>query len=143
MTPPAWLEHGGGAFDGDHHVLYWADALSEMAFVVPSAAAAEKSDQQLQPCPSAKGAPSGKVFSVFCLSECVGNGLKGSSAHVGNGLGTLQSKVLREPPGFFCHYIVPVLWRARDNLASLAGHKFFTFLALKNFRELWSLLGIA
>ena len=29
-------DHGGAMFNGDNHVLYWADALSELAFVVPS-----------------------------------------------------------------------------------------------------------
>ncbi|OQR75130.1 ral GTPase-activating protein subunit beta-like [Tropilaelaps mercedesae] len=28
--------HGGSLYDGTHQVLYWADVLSEMAFVVPS-----------------------------------------------------------------------------------------------------------
>ncbi|CAL4091038.1 unnamed protein product [Meganyctiphanes norvegica] len=30
------VNHGGSAFNGDHHVLYWSDALSEIAFVVPA-----------------------------------------------------------------------------------------------------------
>ena len=29
-------DHGGALFNGDNHVIYWADALSELAFVVPS-----------------------------------------------------------------------------------------------------------
>lgn len=32
-TPP---DHGGCLFDGRNQVLYWADAMSEVAFVVPS-----------------------------------------------------------------------------------------------------------
>ncbi|XP_022689322.1 ral GTPase-activating protein subunit beta-like isoform X2 [Varroa jacobsoni] len=31
--------HGGSLYDGTHQVLYWADVLSEMAFVVPSLSA--------------------------------------------------------------------------------------------------------
>ena len=29
-------DHGGSAFNGNSRVLYWADAFSEIAFVVPS-----------------------------------------------------------------------------------------------------------
>ncbi len=36
MTPPDSGDHGGSVFDGDHHALYWADALAEVAFLVPS-----------------------------------------------------------------------------------------------------------
>ena len=36
MAPQVWNDHGGAIFNGDHHVLYWADASSEIAFVVPS-----------------------------------------------------------------------------------------------------------
>ena len=36
MAPPVWNDHGGAMFNGDHHVLYWAEASSEFAFVVPS-----------------------------------------------------------------------------------------------------------
>jgi hypothetical protein len=38
--PPEWADgpdgHGGAAFNGNHFVLYWADATAELAFVVPS-----------------------------------------------------------------------------------------------------------
>ena len=36
MKPLKMPNHGGSVFNGDHHVLYWADALNEIAFVVPS-----------------------------------------------------------------------------------------------------------
>lgn len=29
-------KHGGSAYNGDSQVLYWADASSEIAFVVPT-----------------------------------------------------------------------------------------------------------
>lgn len=29
--------HGGSLFNGDSHVLYWADVSAEIAFVVPTA----------------------------------------------------------------------------------------------------------
>ena len=37
MTPPESRDHGGAVFNGDHYALYWADAASEIAFVVPTA----------------------------------------------------------------------------------------------------------
>ena len=36
MVPPTLPNHGGAIFNGDHHVLYWADSESEIAFVVPN-----------------------------------------------------------------------------------------------------------
>ncbi|XP_076297619.1 ral GTPase-activating protein subunit beta isoform X5 [Lasioglossum baleicum] len=42
MTPqlnvpqPAHSDHGGALYNGDTHVLYWADVSSEIAFVVPT-----------------------------------------------------------------------------------------------------------
>ena len=30
------LEHGGSLYNGQSHVLYWADVSSEVAFVVPT-----------------------------------------------------------------------------------------------------------
>lgn len=29
--------HGGSLFNGESHILYWADVSSEIAFVVPTA----------------------------------------------------------------------------------------------------------
>lgn len=45
MVPPTLVNHGGAIFNGDHHVLYWADSESEIAFVVPSAQTSIKADQ--------------------------------------------------------------------------------------------------
>lgn len=40
MSAPEWQipggSGGGGAYDGDHHALYWADASAEIAFLVPT-----------------------------------------------------------------------------------------------------------
>ena len=36
MVPPTLVNHGGAIFNGDHHVLYWADSESEIAFIVPT-----------------------------------------------------------------------------------------------------------
>lgn len=36
MVPPTMPNHGGATFNGDHHVLYWADSESEIAFMVPT-----------------------------------------------------------------------------------------------------------
>ena len=36
MLPPSMDNHGGAIFNGDHHVLYWADSESEIAFIVPN-----------------------------------------------------------------------------------------------------------
>lgn len=36
MVPPTLNNHGGAIFNGDHHVLYWADSESEIAFTVPT-----------------------------------------------------------------------------------------------------------
>jgi hypothetical protein len=33
---PAPSNHGGSLYNGDSQVLYWADASSEIAFVVPT-----------------------------------------------------------------------------------------------------------
>jgi len=38
MVPPTLVNHGGAIFNGDHHVLYWADSESEIAFIVPTKA---------------------------------------------------------------------------------------------------------
>lgn len=45
MVPPDSNNHGGSAFNGDHHMLYWADSESEIAFLVPSS----KTDGALRP----------------------------------------------------------------------------------------------
>ncbi|XP_068208219.1 ral GTPase-activating protein subunit beta isoform X4 [Palaemon carinicauda] len=42
---PFDVNHGGSGFSGRTHVLYWSDALSEMAFVVPSPAPAQPNNQ--------------------------------------------------------------------------------------------------
>lgn len=47
MTPPDPADHGGGAFNGDHFALYWADASAELAFVVPTLKP-KSQQQQLQ-----------------------------------------------------------------------------------------------
>ena len=36
MKPPDQPNHGGAIFNGDHFALYWADATSEIVFLVPS-----------------------------------------------------------------------------------------------------------
>ena len=36
MVAPTLTDHGGSIFNGDHHILYWSDAESEIAFIVPS-----------------------------------------------------------------------------------------------------------
>jgi len=36
MTPPLDSNHGGSAFDGDHHVIHWEDPTAEVAFIVPT-----------------------------------------------------------------------------------------------------------
>jgi hypothetical protein len=36
MKPPDQPNHGGAIFNGDHFALYWADASSEIVFLVPS-----------------------------------------------------------------------------------------------------------
>jgi hypothetical protein len=36
MVAPTLVNHGGAVFNGDHHVLYWSDSESEIAFMVPS-----------------------------------------------------------------------------------------------------------
>ncbi|XP_066599368.1 ral GTPase-activating protein subunit beta isoform X2 [Prorops nasuta] len=36
IPQPARSDHGGALYNGDTHVLYWADASSEIAFVVPT-----------------------------------------------------------------------------------------------------------
>ena len=33
---PTLVNHGGAIFNGDHHILYWADSESEIAFIVPT-----------------------------------------------------------------------------------------------------------
>ena len=48
MTPPDPSDHGGGAFNGDHFVLYWADASAELAFVVPTLKPKSQQQQQQQ-----------------------------------------------------------------------------------------------
>lgn len=42
------LNHGGSCFSGRSHVLYWSDALSEVAFVVPSPAIAQQNQGSQQ-----------------------------------------------------------------------------------------------
>ncbi|XP_071742900.1 ral GTPase-activating protein subunit beta isoform X30 [Lepeophtheirus salmonis] len=46
--PPKIPNHGGGIFNGDHHVLYWADALQEVSFVVPTLGNRRSLKQNLQ-----------------------------------------------------------------------------------------------
>ena len=36
--------HGGATFNGDHHVLYWADSESEIAFMVPTKIESQQND---------------------------------------------------------------------------------------------------
>ncbi len=36
MVAPILSDHGGSIFNGDHHILYWSDAESELAFMVPT-----------------------------------------------------------------------------------------------------------
>lgn len=36
VPQPAHSNHGGALYNGDTHVLYWADVSSEVAFVVPT-----------------------------------------------------------------------------------------------------------
>lgn len=36
VPQPAHSNHGGALYNGDTHVLYWADVSSEIAFVVPT-----------------------------------------------------------------------------------------------------------
>jgi len=36
MIAPTLVNHGGATFNGDHHILYWADSESEIAFIVPT-----------------------------------------------------------------------------------------------------------
>lgn len=36
VPQPAHSDHGGALYNGDTHVLYWADVSSEIAFVVPT-----------------------------------------------------------------------------------------------------------
>ncbi|KAK7085954.1 hypothetical protein SK128_026619 [Halocaridina rubra] len=49
VTPPQEssldANHGGSGYSGRTHVLYWSDALNEMAFVVPSPAPSQSSTQ--------------------------------------------------------------------------------------------------
>lgn len=35
--PDSQPGHGGSVFNGESHILYWADVSSEIAFVVPTA----------------------------------------------------------------------------------------------------------
>ncbi|XP_059096422.1 ral GTPase-activating protein subunit beta-like isoform X2 [Tigriopus californicus] len=79
MSPPEWQipggSGGGGAYDGDHYALYWADASAEIAFLVPtnkpktspspslitdsgSATGTEGDEDQLSSGKSSLGAPS-------------------------------------------------------------------------------------
>lgn len=55
--------HGGSGFSGKTHVLYWSDALSEMAFVVPAPS------QGLTTCdPSSSGNINTGIIQVYHLS---------------------------------------------------------------------------
>ena len=36
VPQPAQSDHGGSLYNGNTHVLYWADVSSEIAFVVPT-----------------------------------------------------------------------------------------------------------
>lgn len=69
--------HGGALYNGDTHILYWADASSEVAFIVPS----DKDDVDADIGDSQnKSDPEGN-----CISNCsIGSGNSASSWDVSN-----------------------------------------------------------
>lgn len=80
-TPPqevmADLNHGGSCFSGRSHVLYWSDALSEVAFVVPSPAIAQQ-NQGSQQSLGSTSSPGGIVLDPNEKVAAGGGGGSGS-----------------------------------------------------------------
>ncbi len=64
MVPPTLNNHGGAIFNGDHHVLYWADSESEIAFTVPTKVE-NKSDSESDLIPAADKARLTRQSSVM------------------------------------------------------------------------------
>lgn len=60
-------ETGGGIFNGEKRVLYYADALTEIAFVVPSLS--DSSGKHLQESVSALRTEQNVHFKVFVQSN--------------------------------------------------------------------------
>ncbi|KAK3862467.1 hypothetical protein Pcinc_031674 [Petrolisthes cinctipes] len=78
-TPPTETvldsSHGGSGFSGRSHVLYWSDALSEVAFVVP-APAPPSAQPSANPTPSASSSISSDVCDK--TGGLIGSGGSGS-----------------------------------------------------------------
>ncbi|XP_042214710.1 ral GTPase-activating protein subunit beta-like isoform X3 [Homarus americanus] len=73
---PVDVNHGGSGFSGRSHVLYWSDALSEIAFVVPSPTFG-------QPSPGHQPSSTNNINTVgFVLDQCdrVGGGGTGGGS---------------------------------------------------------------
>ncbi|XP_032672046.1 ral GTPase-activating protein subunit beta isoform X3 [Odontomachus brunneus] len=80
VPQPAHSNHGGALYNGDTHVLYWADVSSEIAFVVPTQSYLMASSDSLEETSSySSDISSGQAWFERSISESTDTRISGVS----------------------------------------------------------------
>ncbi|CAL7934379.1 unnamed protein product [Xylocopa violacea] len=85
VPQPAHSDHGGALYNGDTHVLYWADVSSEVAFIVPTQSNNMVNSDSLEETSYGSDTSANQVWFERSISEST------SSRNSGTGQSTMQN----------------------------------------------------
>ncbi|KYQ59900.1 Ral GTPase-activating protein subunit beta [Trachymyrmex zeteki] len=98
VPQPAHSNHGGALYNGDTHVLYWADVSSEIAFVVPTQSyLMANSDSLEESSYNSDISTSGQVWFERSISESTDTRSSGTSQNATQNSRTMSLDLEKQP----------------------------------------------
>ncbi|KYM99990.1 Ral GTPase-activating protein subunit beta [Cyphomyrmex costatus] len=98
VPQPAHSNHGGALYNGDTHVLYWADVSSEIAFVVPTQSYLMASSDSLEENSyNSDISTSGQVWFERSISESTDTRSSGTSQNTTQNSRTMSLDLEKQP----------------------------------------------
>ncbi|XP_014486485.1 PREDICTED: ral GTPase-activating protein subunit beta isoform X1 [Dinoponera quadriceps] len=98
VPQPAHSNHGGALYNGDTHVLYWADVSSEIAFVVPTQSYLMASSDSLEETSSySSDISSGQAWFERSISESTDTRISGVSQNTAQASRAMSLDLEKQP----------------------------------------------
>ncbi|XP_076477090.1 ral GTPase-activating protein subunit beta isoform X5 [Bombus vancouverensis nearcticus] len=98
VPQPAHSDHGGALYNGDTHVLYWADVSSEIAFVVPTQLNNMVNSDSLEETSYGSDISSNQVWFERSISESTSPRNSGTGQNTMQNSRTMSLDLEKQPP---------------------------------------------
>ncbi|KAK1126439.1 hypothetical protein K0M31_005074 [Melipona bicolor] len=98
VPQPAHSDHGGALYNGDTHVLYWADVSSEIAFIVPTQLNNMVNSESLEETSYGSDISSNQVWFERSISESTSPRNSGTGQNAMQNSRTMSLDLEKQPP---------------------------------------------